>query len=395
MGQGGGAKQTKTVQANAVDSEVKHSTVPDREMLTAEVINRAKGSLFGLFIADALGMPAHWYYSVGDLQRHYGKITDFVAPKEPHPGSIMSLSSTGGGGRGGQRGSIIGDVINHGKKHLWGQRGIHYHHGMRAGENTLNALCARVVMRSIAAAGTFDPQHSLNAYVKFMTTPGSHNDTYAETYHRMFFSNWHRGVKPEQCADNDGHNTDSVGGMVALPPVATWAALTGQSAEEAGKAAAAQVALTHRSDTLQKYAILYGRMIANLIRGADLRQEVQEAARAVGFGKIASYIGLEDTQVVGGMLSPACYIDDSFKTVLYFAYKYHDRPEEGLIGNVNCGGENVHRGATLGALLGAANGLNKWPERWVKGLAESGAIQSEVDKLIETAMPAGTLKSEL
>ena len=27
-------------------------------------------------------------------------------------------------------------------------------------------------------------------YVKFMTTPGSHDDTYAESFHRSFFSDW-------------------------------------------------------------------------------------------------------------------------------------------------------------------------------------------------------------
>jgi hypothetical protein len=40
----------------------------------------------------------------------------------------------------------------------------------------------------------------LDDYVKFMTTPGSHNDTYAESFHRDFFKNWAAGVPPERCA---------------------------------------------------------------------------------------------------------------------------------------------------------------------------------------------------
>lgn len=50
----------------------------------------------------------------------------------------MNLSSTGGGGRGNDKGEIIGSVINHGKKKYWG-RGLnfHYHIGLQAGENTL------------------------------------------------------------------------------------------------------------------------------------------------------------------------------------------------------------------------------------------------------------------
>lgn len=46
-----------------------------------------------------------------------------------------------------------GDVINHGKHEFWGRPGVHYHQGMKAGENTLNAICARLVMRDIAQRG--------------------------------------------------------------------------------------------------------------------------------------------------------------------------------------------------------------------------------------------------
>lgn len=48
---------------------------------------------------------------------------------------------------------VAGDVINHGKHQYWGKPGVHYHQGMEKGENTLNALCARVVLRDIAARG--------------------------------------------------------------------------------------------------------------------------------------------------------------------------------------------------------------------------------------------------
>jgi hypothetical protein len=39
----------------------------------------------------------------------------------------MSLSNTGGHGRGDQSGRIIGDVINHGKHQFWGKPNMHYH----------------------------------------------------------------------------------------------------------------------------------------------------------------------------------------------------------------------------------------------------------------------------
>ena len=77
----------------------------------------------GIYIADSLSMPVHWYYDVRALQRDYGRITGYQAPRERHPSSIMALSSTSGHGRGGQEGPrIIGDIINHGKHDRWGKQ---------------------------------------------------------------------------------------------------------------------------------------------------------------------------------------------------------------------------------------------------------------------------------
>lgn len=64
--------------------------------------------LAGLLIADSLSMPVHWYYNPMDIRRDFGIITTYQPPRARHPSSIMSLSNTGGHGRGDQRGRIIG-----------------------------------------------------------------------------------------------------------------------------------------------------------------------------------------------------------------------------------------------------------------------------------------------
>lgn len=83
-----------------------------------------------------------------------------------------------------------------------------YHATLQAGENTLEASLARLLMKSIVANdGKFNQEHFRDAYIKFMTTPGSHNDTYASTCHRMFFANMiFKKRDPKDCPDNDGHN---------------------------------------------------------------------------------------------------------------------------------------------------------------------------------------------
>lgn len=84
-----------------------------------------------------------------------------------------------------------------------------------------------------------------------------------------------------------------------------------------------------------------------------------------GAGAFETWMRFEDRQVIGKHLTPACYLPDSFTASLYLAWKYHDQFEQGIIANALCGGDNCHRGAVVGALLGAANGV---PEEWLTDL---------------------------
>jgi hypothetical protein len=155
-----------------------------------DVADRMRGALWGMHIGDALAMPVHWYYDLGQLKRDFGSIDNYEASPEKLRGSIMNLSNTGGGGRGSNKDSIIGDVIMHGKKKYWERGGnYHYHRGMKAGENTLELTISRkVFMESITASGgQLNSADIIDRYVTLITTPGSHNDTYAGTCHRMFF----------------------------------------------------------------------------------------------------------------------------------------------------------------------------------------------------------------
>lgn len=197
-------------------------------------------------------------------------VREYQAPRDLHPGSIMSLSSTGAAGRGSQEGDVVGSVILHGKKHLWGRPNRHYHAGLQAGDNTLNLLCARVILRSLNATGSYDAGGFLRDYIAFMTTPGSHDDTYAESYHRDFFANFARGVPPERCAGAEGHDTASIGGLVSLPPVIA-AAMREDDPAAVDRLLLAHLRLTHRSRKLERYALALGGLLSRLLRDPSPR----------------------------------------------------------------------------------------------------------------------------
>ena len=352
--------------------------------------DRIRGALWGMFIGDALAMPVHWYYSISTLWQDFGQIRDYQAPKVHHPNSIMALANTGKAGRGNQDGDIVGNVILKGKKQHWGQANRHYHQGMQAGDNTLNLLCARGLLRSLNAKNQYDPADFLREYIGFMTEPDRHNDTYAESYHRDFFANYAKGVLPENCAGPDGHDTASIGGLVSLPLV-IMTNLNGCDLVSTQKAALTHQHLTHRSSFLERYSLELSKLLFHIFNdnNPNTEQLACEAASSLGFpaAKIVESVrrnNSADSEVIGGLLSPACYIDQSFPSVLYLAARYPDDFESAIIANTNVGGDNCHRGAVLGAILGASLGVEAIPKRWIKGLTAYGELNAEIEQFIST-----------
>ena len=51
--------------------------------------SRKNGAILGMFVGDALAMPVHWYYNRQALERDYGRVRSYIAPKNPHPDSIL------------------------------------------------------------------------------------------------------------------------------------------------------------------------------------------------------------------------------------------------------------------------------------------------------------------
>jgi ADP-ribosylglycohydrolase len=356
-------------------------------------LDRRRGALWGLFVGDALAMPVHWYYDVAALQRDFGVVRDFQSPRDFHPSSIMSLASTGSAGRGSQEGEVVGSVILHGKKHLWGQPNRHYHEGLQSGDNTLNLLCVRVLLRSLSKTGRYDAGDFLREYIAFMTTPDSHRDTYAESYHRAFFANYARGISPERCAGVENHDTASIGGLVGLPPV-IMAALQEDDATAVEHTLLEHLRLTHRSAKLERYALALGRLLGRLLQDQEPRigPLACNIAESLGFpaAKVVEQMnhhGHSDLDVIGRLLSPACYIEHSFPAVLYLAARYPDDFEAALVANTNVGGDNCHRGAVLGALLGAALGYQAIPKRWIGGLRSRVELEQEIESFLAKCQP--------
>jgi ADP-ribosylglycohydrolase len=328
--------------------------------------DRVAGALYGLFIADALAMPVHWYYDTDALSRDYGQVNDFLAPKNPHPDSILWRSSY-------TPTSPKGDIL-HDQARYWGEKGIHYHQFLKAGENTLNGQLAAELLEFVCGRNNYEPGAWLAHFIDFLTTPGNHRDTYAEEYLRHFFANYGRGIDPEQCGRKDEHH---IGGFTLMLPLTIYFS---DSPEYANKISRAHLALTHGGPLMSAGASLATDLLIKLLHGTPMIEALEEVLLSSGSEpagrSLLDLLDYPDHIVVGRHFSSACYMDQALPATLFLAAKYHDQPEQGLIANTMCGGDNCGRGSLLGALLGAARGVEAWPLYWRTGLLRQPALPS-------------------
>lgn len=291
---------------------------------------------------DALAMPVHWYYDREALDRDYPELFTFQAPREVHPDSILWRSSYEPLN---EKGDIFGEEAR-----CWGEREVHYHRALPAGQNTVNYQLARELHLQVTAAGGYDARAWAERYVQCMLEPGWHGDTYLEEYHRGFFTRYSQGKDLLKCGIRDEH----IGGLSQVP--ALVAALEGMELGELRPIVKAHVTLTHRHSNVLRAADCLARLMHHIASGQPLREAIMTAAgdwfstkKALGWEK------RPDREIIGQKLSPACYIDQSFPASLYLAWKYHTDPEAALIANAKVGGDSCHRAAVVGALVGCEN----------------------------------------
>lgn len=376
---------------------------PPRDVLE----RRLRRALWCFFAGDALAAPTHWYYGGWtQVRADYGPhgITDYTPPVHHLAGSILNRSDPDGGGRSGgattrkSRGdddstetTVVGDVILHGKVHLWHpSRSVHYHATLHGGETTLEATLGRVLLRSLTVTGgTFDAHRFRRAYVDFMRTPGSHNDAYASTCHRMFFANLaFHGKSPDECPDNDQHNVDTVDGLVLSTLAALAAAASSGGRRDgagAGAAAAACAAVTRKSTVLAHAAAAWGDLVGRaLLRPPD---DDDDHDLESNLRRLARELKLPPPRPRNRMT--ACYLNSALPALMDGLVLYRTQPVwEALLANANTGGENVHRGSCLGAVLGLYRDQDDLPERLSRGLYHYEEIAREIDAFVEAVLPS-------
>ena len=275
----------------------------------ADLRDRLSDALWGLFAADALAMPVHWFYSRDNIREEFGGgITGYEAARHPHPEAFMVgmdyRPDVAAAARHDRPWDILGEHARfyrttytgdpdialtdtdseHGNRVAGAGERYHYHHGLAAGENTLGAQLVRVLLRSVADRGRYDQEDFLARFVTFMTTTEGRRDPYTEIYLRRWFEKYSRGLPPEDCA---GHqravwSIGSLGGMPRPLVVALVGAGGGETAAyQATGMALEHQNLTHRSENVASAVAATVPLLLDLVHGADARPALRRHAARV------------------------------------------------------------------------------------------------------------------
>ncbi len=394
---------------------------------------RIRNALWGLFIGDALAMPAHWYYRVENIQRDFnGGVTGYVDPPHPHPEAFMvgmayrpdvekahaldrafdilhehaRFYNTTYTDRANHRAIDLSEREGaHGNAVAKAEDRYHYHHGLKAGENTVAAHVARVLIRGCATDGRYDPDRFLGGFIEHMTTPGRNRDPYNEIYIRRWFENYSRGFPLHACAEEQRNvwSIGSHGGMIRAMIVST---LFPSAFQGLGFAIEHQQ-LTHRSENVAAALGCAVPLLHTLLAGADPAAAIAAAIESVPVPKVTGtrlfelyrehhgpgnipademwrlHTELVDEPVEAERLATACYTEHGFPLMLALARDNNAEFKASLLASVNAGGDNVHRTAVLGLLMGAA--CEEIPEDLIAGLTAADEIRTEIDAFVALA----------
>jgi ADP-ribosylglycohydrolase len=348
-------------------------------MPQATRIDRARGSLLGMAIGDALGAPLEGL-SAQQVRAHYGQVTDYVD-----------------GVRAWRK-----------KSFRWRLEGLYT-------DDTQQAL---VLAECLRLHGRIDVAWVAATYLEMARPRGAYLGAHrsAGKTFRTVISDLEGGAAP----DRTGCPSAGIGAAMRIAPVGLFHA---ERPAEMLDAVLEASLLTHRDVRSLAGAVAVAAAVRRFLEGAErtpsllfhLAHEVAEAER-----RMAERLGdrIAGVDAYGGAMSRAVARVESLleqprdrayqaimdqarrlgaepdcrrptmgfppaciPTCLYLLFTT-DSLEEALVEVVNLGGDADTAGAILGALAGAHYGQAEIPERWLRGLRNAQGVALRAEALV-------------
>jgi hypothetical protein len=157
--------------------------------------------------------------------------------------------------------------------------------------------------------------------------------------------------------------------------------------------------VTRNGTLLPLYAREWGKLVHRIVYDVQPQNDSKDSNRRwvqQATETMARNLGLRKPTIRTHDEITACYLDSAVPALLDSILKYsvagtskhfHGSVWDALLANANTGGENVHRGSCLGAVLGAAaSASSPSPSVMRQGLYDSETIGREIQEFVQTVV---------
>jgi ADP-ribosylglycohydrolase len=345
--------------------------------------DRAMGAIMGAFIGEALGVGPHWYYDLKDLQQTYGSwIDDYTTPM---PG--------------------------------------HYHHGLKAGQNSQAGFILELTLQSLVACNGYDEADFCRRLDRdlFPSLNGEPHNGPGNYTSESIRHAWHRRVIQKRSWQDIGGTADTTEAIERTLGIAVCLAF---KPAHMSQAVANNTALTQNSETLLSMGVAFGCILARLVQGDTFDRRISEnplnwieknslsfepvttqnhnitepvsplrarrhivrdalhAASDIAATATEPNIRIEPAWKVSFIYGMPCAFYHLLPAAYYLSARFNNDFESAVLHAINGGGQNQSRAMLTGALTGAQTGLSGIPRRFLDGLERVDELKQLANTLI-------------
>jgi len=235
-------------------------------------------------------------------------------------------------------------------------------------------------VRSVAKHGALDPQqYAADSYAEMSAYTGRLNGSSKE-----FLANYAAGKRWPECGAASDTQANC---LVRVPALVARYAGTGKLNDAVADAVRVHQAAQPAAD----YAIAFSNVLERVVLGAAVadalkwaafdsssplydenRKEVQDALAELG----------EDPRAIVSRYGLSCSLPGPWTGPLALAYSAEGEFEEAVRSNIVGGGDNCSRAAVVGALAGAAGGMEGLPKSWAAKVTGWAELEALADKIV-------------
>jgi ADP-ribosylglycohydrolase len=299
--------------------------------------DKRKAMVMASFAADALALGVHWIYDIDEIYENHGTVDAFLKPA-----------------------------------------GDSYHPTREKGDFTHYGDQTMVLLQSVAARGGFDLEDfSLRWRKLFADYRG-----YVDGATRKTLAWYAKGKDPGSA----GSHSNDFSGAARIAPLAYRF-----SGDEAALVIAArmQTKMTHNDPATIDTAEFFARTAFRVLGGTSPVEAMEAVAAMETFelSPISMWVeqGIksrsQESIPVIGRFGQACAVNQVFSGVVHLIAKYQGDLEAALVQSVMAGGDSAARGIVVGMVLGAHQGMEALPVKWVDALNRKEEIIALLDEI--------------